>query len=110
MWFLILELFALLLALSLTLVGFGYWLHVPLFGVIGFTLLFVLSVFIVLPSSVAVRVGEVANTSGNVTVTTFTYANYNDPTTHYFGYFLAVLSAVMFWLVMVSPGYNHEAD
>lgn len=106
----ILELFALLLALSMVLVGFGYWLHVPLFGIIGFTLLFVLSVFIILPSSVQVQSGSVANVTGNVTVTTYVYSNYSDQTTHYFGYFLAILSAVMFWLVMASPGYNHEAD
>ena len=106
----ILELFALLVAISLVLVGFGYWLHVPLFGVIGFTLLFILSVFIVLPNSVQVQSGSVMNVSGNVSTTTFVYASYNDSTTHYFGYFLAVLSGVMFWLVMASPGYNHEAD
>lgn len=106
----ILELFALLVGISLLLVGFGYWLHVPLFGVIGFTLLFILSVFIILPNSLEIESGVVMNVSGNSTTATYVYTNYNDTTTHYFGYFLAILSAVMFWLVMVSPGYNHEAD
>lgn len=106
----ILELFAILMAISLVLVGFGYWLHVPLLGVIGFVFLFVLSVFIILPVNVQVKSGEIANVTGNITTTTYIYASYNDQTTHYFGYFMAVLSGVMFWLVMTSPGYNHEAD
>ena len=106
----ILELFALLIGICLVLAGFGYWLHVPIFGVIGFTLMFTLAIFVILPNNVEVQSGTVMNVSGNITTTSFTYAKYNDTTTHYFGYFLAVLSAVMFWLVLVSPGYNHEAD
>lgn len=106
----IFSLFALLVAISLLLVGYGYWLHVPLLGVIGFSLLFVLSAFVIIPNNLEVQTGTVANVTGNTTITTNTYANYNDNTTQYFGYFLAVLSGVMFWLVLVSQGYNHEAD
>lgn len=102
--------FSLLLLLSLILVGLGYWVHVPILGIIGFTLLFILSVFVVLPNKLQFESGTVSNVTGNTTALVYQYAYYNDNTTHYFGYFLAIISAVMFWLVMVSPGYNHEAD
>lgn len=96
--------------MSLVLIGFGYWVHIPIFGAIGCTLLFLLSVFIILPNGLQFKTGEIMNVTGNTSTTTFTYASYNDSTTHWFGYFLAVLSGVMIVLTQISDGYNHEAD
>lgn len=93
----ILELFVVLLLMSFFIIWVGYKYDDIGFKVVGFFFIFLLSL-VLINNSLSYQTGifKIANvTSPNVTTTTetFTYTNYNDTSSHYFGYFLAVISS-----------------
>lgn len=113
----IIEVFVILLAISLILITIGYATSEASFIFIGLAFLFVLSTAVLIPNSLEVKAGE------NIT-TSFTYDNtttlvsetqqvndfYNNPSTRFYGIWLAVLAGAGFFFVWrgVNGGSNDE--
>jgi len=97
----ILELFITLIAISLILVVLGYYMRMTELSVVGFAFLFILSSFVLLPRNLEYKNGASYVTNGSTSTITYNYATYDDTTTHYFGYFLSIISALGMIFVIV---------
>jgi peptidoglycan/LPS O-acetylase OafA/YrhL len=106
----ILELFVVLLIIALAFIGLGLWSDdLRAFGIIGCLFLFLLGVFIILPNNLEVRSGSnVTDVGGGVTTVDYNYVVYNDVTTHYVGYFLAIIGFLGILLVPIARQVEEE--
>jgi hypothetical protein len=94
-----LSLFAVLLALGIVLIILGYWTKEGAYSLLGFSFLFILGVWVLLPGNLEVNTG---------TNTTYTYLNstlqstaevatttrFNDNVSRFFGLWLTICGAV----------------
>lgn len=105
----ILELFIVLIAIALVFIALGlYSNELRMFGVIGCLFLFLLGVFIILPTSLEIRSGSnITDLGAGVTQVDYSYVAYNDQTTHYVGYFLSIVGALGIFLI---PIVNKNED
>lgn len=75
-------------------------------SVVGFVFLFLLSTFVLMPRNLEYKVGEFKNITinNNTTyeVTTYNYNKYDDNTTHYFSYFLSIISIIGMIFVIIN--------
>lgn len=75
-------------------------------SVVGFVFLFFLSTFVIMPKNLEYKSGEIKNITinGNTTyeVVTYSYDKYDDNTTHYFSYFLSIISIIGMIFVIVN--------
>jgi hypothetical protein len=114
----ILEIFGLLVFLALALIYFGYYTNPPLrvYSIVGFVFLFILGSWVMLyqymPSNFATaglqyKSGSIINsTDATNVIITNVYSNYNDPSTFWVGFTLALMSAFSIWLVTAHDGGN----
>lgn len=107
----ILDLFIVLILIAIILIWLGTYIKIELFSVIGFFFLFLLAAWIILPNNITggalqYETGITANTTGDITTITYNYTDYNDQTTHYVGYFLAVSSLFGVFLVFSANKKN----
>lgn len=96
----ILELFVVLIAIFLIMIYLGYHAETPLYSMIGYFFIFLLS-FTLIGNNIEYRTGQTDTTNNaiNVTTTVYSYTKYADSKTY--GYYLAVSSAVMFVLTLI---------
>lgn len=103
----ILEAYITLLALSLILIGLGYFVDIKLLSMIGCMGLFFLGL-VLTGNSVTYKSGQLENytldVNSTVTAvsTTFSYSTLSDTTTAWFGRYLAFAGALSFALVLIS--------
>jgi len=102
----IFELFVMLLGVIAFLCWFGYYSKIRTFAVVGMSILFILSSWIILYSysgktidGLEYKSGYSVNDSASPTVITYNYTSYNDSTTLWIGFLLAIVSAVGIFLV-----------
>ena len=94
----ILELFALLIAISLYMVWLGFRVEVPAYSTVGFFFVFLLSL-VLIANQLQVQVGANITDYGNMTTNVANvYQYYTDDSSHYIGYFMAVASSVGMFL------------
>jgi hypothetical protein len=100
----ILELFIVLIVIALVFIGLGlYNEDMRVFGIIGCLFLFLLGVFVILPNSLEVRSGSnITDVGAGLTVVDYQYVVYNDPTTHYVGYFLSIVGFLGIFLIPIA--------
>lgn len=106
----ILELFIVLVAISLVFIGLGlYSQELSPFSIIGCLFLFLLGIYIILPNNLEIRSGStlVDDGSGNYT-STYNYVAYNDVTTHYVGYFISIVSMLSIFLIPLVQKYTED--
>ena len=103
----IFEIFVLLLGVVAFLCWFGYYSKIRAFAVVGMSILFILSSWVILYSFNERNVSGLEYKSGfnttdvaGSTITTYQYSLYNDDTTFWVGFLLAIVSAVGIWLVI----------
>jgi hypothetical protein len=101
----LLGLFVVLIGLGLFLVWLSYYSKEALYSLVGFTFIFILGLWTILPGNLQLQTGENISTSYSYTNGTLTSANevnvYNytsvqDSTSRFFGIWLCVLSACGF--------------
>jgi hypothetical protein len=107
----IFEMFGLLLLIVAFLCWFGYFSKIRAFAVVGMSILFILSSWIILYDSSGKNVSGLEfksgfNTTivGGSTITTYNYTTYADGTTLWVGILLAIVSAIGVLLV----AYNDQ--
>lgn len=103
----ILDMFILILAICLFLCWFGIYAKRKLFSIVGLSIFFILSFWVILYSSTNMnltgleyRTGTVLTQTGSSTVMTYQYATYNDGTTFWVGFLLgmaSLLGLVIVW-------------
>ena len=106
----ILELFVLFLILSGFLMVFGYYSKIRAFSIVGLSIVFILASWIILYSYSGKNITGLEYKSGTTinevnsthTITTYNYSTYNDSTTLWVGYLLAIVSAIGIFLVAVN--------
>jgi hypothetical protein len=108
----ILDIFFVLVFISLALIYFGFYTNPPLrvYSIVGFVFLFILSTWVCLynympsnfqTSGLQYKVGSNVSTIGSSTIVTDIYSVYNDATTFWVGFILAFISGMSIWLLMV---------
>ena len=103
----ILEIFILLMIISLFLIGLGYAVKESVYTIIGFLFLFFLGVFILWPGLLQVQTGQTEQTTytyeeyNNVSLvnftsqtTTYNYEYFDDDHSERFGIFLTIIGAI----------------
>jgi hypothetical protein len=105
----IVELFVLFLVIIAFLCWYGYFTKIRMFAIVGMIILFILSSWIILYSytgknayGLEYKVGTNITTSGSNTVTQNIYQVYNDSTTMWFGFLLAMISLSGIFLVAMN--------
>jgi hypothetical protein len=105
----IFEMFVLLLGIVAFLCWLGYYSKIRAFAVVGMSILFILSTWIMLYNysgkdsfGLQYKIGFNTTIIGASTITDYQYATYNDLTTFWVGFLLAIVSAVGIWLVAVN--------
>lgn len=105
----ILELFVLFIALACFLMWFGFYSKIRAFSVVGLSILFILSSWIILYSyndklvtGLEYKVGSnITNVDASTTSVQYQYTVYNDASTFWFGVLLAIVSGIGIILVAV---------
>lgn len=99
----ILELFIVLVAIALVFVCLGLWSdELRILGIVGCLFIFLLGVYIILPNNLEIRSGSNITSMNGITSVDYKYIVYNDPTTHYVGYFLSIVGIFgIFFVPMV---------
>lgn len=100
----------LFVAISAFFMWFGYYSKIRAFSVVGLSILFILSSWIILYTysgqnvkGLEYRSGiNVSTINSTLTVTDYTYATYDDSTTMWVGFLFAIVSAVGIILVAVN--------
>jgi hypothetical protein len=101
----ILILFVILLAISLILVGLGYFTKEGTYYMLGFAFIFILGTFVILPGSLEVPSGsnttatytyDGINIANITTIETPTYTSMDSFLTHFFGFWISMLGIVGF--------------
>jgi hypothetical protein len=105
----IFEMFGLLLVIVAFLCWLGYYSKIRAFAVVGMSILFLLSSWIILynfndrnVTGLEYKSGFNITDYGTYTVTNYIYDTYNDDTTLWVGFLLAFVSAIGIWLVAVN--------
>lgn len=105
----ILEIFVLLLGIVIFLCWLGYYSKIRYFAVVGMSILFILSFWIVLYDSSGKNISGLEYKSGfnttdvgGSTITTYQYSTYADGTTFWVGFLLGIASAIGIILVAVN--------
>ena len=89
---------------------FGYFSKIRAFSIVGLSIIFILSSWIILysysgknVSGLEYRNGLTINEVNSThTITTYNYSTYNDSTTFWVGYLLAIVSAIGIFLVAIN--------
>ena len=109
----ILEMFILLMGISAFFAWYGYYTKIRAFSVVGLSIFFLLGAWIILYNytnqdayGLQYKTGSILNTTGGVTVVSYTYATYNDNTAYWVGYLLSIISAVGIFLVAVNDQFS----
>lgn len=89
----ILELFVALMVISAFFIWLGYKFDTRAFTTVGFLFIFLLSV-IVVSNNLQTQTGNIITQNGSTSTVTATYTFYNDTSSHYIGYFMAIASAI----------------
>lgn len=90
----ILELFAILLLLSFYIIWIGFRYDDNGFRIVGFFFIFLLSL-VLISNSLSYQTGAIINTNNASTTTIINqYTNYTDSSSHWIGYFLAIISSL----------------
>jgi hypothetical protein len=106
----ILEIFALLVAIAFVLVYFGYYSDLRVYSIVGFVFLFILSAWVLLSSFMSIQFatsglqyysGSNITVVGSSTIVSDMYSTYNDTTTFWVGFILSLISGFSVWLIMV---------
>lgn len=102
----ILDMFIVIVGICLFLIWFGIYAKRKLFSIVGLSIFFILSSWIILYSSsgynlsgLEYRTGQVITQSGFSSIVTYQYATYNDGTTFWVGFLFNIVS--LFGLVIV---------
>ena len=105
----IFEIFVLLLGIVIFLCWFGYYSKIRAFAVVGMSILFILSSWVILysfnernVSGLEYKSGFNTTIVGDSTITNYQYSTYNDDTTFWVGFLLAIISAIGIWLVAIN--------
>lgn len=107
----ILSMFILLICICAFLMVFGYYSKIRAFSVVGLSILFILSSWIILysyqpnnfdPLGLQYQSGTTITTLGNTMTITYNYVTYNDTTTIWVGILLGVVSATGMILVLLN--------
>jgi hypothetical protein len=102
----ILELFALLFAVSLFLIILGFSEEDKAYKTIGFFFIFLLSL-IILNGALEYKTGSIVNTvNASVTNVVYTYNTYSDQSSHWVGWLLAVASSFAMIFSWMFPNKN----
>lgn len=96
----ILELFSVLLIISIVLIILGFIIDIPLLSLIGFVFLFLIS-FPLINNTLMYRTGSTIVENATATLIVDNYATFSD-NTHTYGYYLAIIGAVGFILVVIN--------
>jgi len=112
-----LEVFILLLAIGLILLGLGYAVGEASFSIIGLAFLFVLSSGILIPNNLEISSGETINTTysynaSNTLINTIEVNNdtYTNPTTRFYGIWLAIIAGAGFFFIWNDTKSRGEFD
>lgn len=108
----ILEIFVVLVIISLALIYFGYYTNPPLrvYSIVGFVFLFILGSWVCLynympsnfqTSGLQYQIGSNVTTTSSSTIVSNVYAVYNDATTFWVGFILSFISGISIWLIAV---------
>jgi len=106
----ILELFIVLIVISLIFIGLGlYSQELSAFSIIGCLFLFLLGVLIILPNQLMIKSGStITDLGGGVTSNVYNYVAYNDSTTHYIGYFISIVAIISIFLIPLTRKYEDD--
>ena len=105
----ILEMFVLILSVCFFLMWYGYYTKIRAFAIVGLSIIFILSAWIVLYSysgqdslGLQYQTGLTVNNVDGNSVISYNYTTYNDNTTFWFGFLLAIISMTGIFLVLIN--------